>query len=77
MVKFGYSNIKTIPKVPCPSGAPWLTLDITLQEVPDHLRFAAFTLPKHMNGFLVKLLDVKKKALCRWLPCPLVRPDIR
>ena len=30
-----------------------------------------------MNEFLVRLLQVKKKALCRLLPCPVVKPDIR
>ena len=30
-----------------------------------------------MNEFLVRMLQVKKKALCRLLPCPVVKPDIR
>lgn len=46
-------------------------------EVPDHLKHSSLHLPKHMNEFLVRLLGVKKKALCRLLPCPVVRPDIR
>ena len=48
-----------------------------VQEVPDHLKHSSLQLPKHMNEFLVRLLGVKKKALCRLLPCPVVRPDIR
>ena len=48
-----------------------------VQEVPDHLKHSSLHLPKHMNEFLVRLLGVKKKALCRLLPCPVVRPDIR
>ena len=48
-----------------------------LQEVPDHLKHSSLHLPKHMNEFLVRLLGVKKKALCRLLPCPVVKPDIR
>lgn len=48
-----------------------------LQEVPDHLKSSSYLLPKQMNEFLIQLLQVKKKALCRALPCPLVRPDIR
>jgi len=47
------------------------------KEVPDHLRCSSYNLPRNMNGFLVKLLGVKKKALCRLFPFPLVRPDIR
>ena len=30
-----------------------------------------------MNEFLVKLLQVKKKALCYLLPCPIVKPEIK
>jgi len=47
------------------------------QEVPDHLKTAAFHLPKQMNEFLLQLLQVKKKALCNLLPFPLVRPAIK
>lgn len=46
-------------------------------EVPDHLKHSSLHLPKHMNEFLVRMLQVKKKALCRLLPCPVVKPDIR
>jgi len=47
------------------------------QEVPEHLKAAAFHLPKQMNEFLLQLLQVKKKALCSLLPYPLVRPAIK
>jgi len=47
------------------------------QEVPEHLKAAAFYLPKQMNEFLLQLLQVKKKALCSLLPYPLVRPAIK
>ena len=47
------------------------------QEVPAHLKSSSLTLPKQMNEFLVKLLQVKKKALCRLLPCPVVKPYIK
>jgi len=47
------------------------------QEVPDHLKSAAFHLPKQMNEFLLQLLQVKKKALCNLLPFPVVRPAIK
>jgi len=47
------------------------------QEVPDHLKTSAYDIPKQTNEFLVHLLQVKKKALCRMFPCPIVRPDIK
>jgi len=47
------------------------------QEVPDHLKTSAYDIPKQTNEFLVHLLQVKKKALCKMFPCPVVRPDIK
>ena len=45
--------------------------------MPDHIKSASFSLPRQMNEFLIQLLQVKKKALCSFLPCHLVKPEIR
>ena len=45
--------------------------------MPDHIKSASYSLPKQMNEFLIQLLQVKKKALCRTLPCNIVKPEIR
>jgi len=47
------------------------------QEVPEHLKSSAYLIPKQTNEFLVHLLQVKKRALCNLLPCPIVRPDVK
>merc|ERR1719436_1548370 len=40
------------------------------------MKSASYLLPRQMNEFLVHLLQVKKRVLCRLLPCPVVAPEI-
>jgi hypothetical protein len=46
-------------------------------DVPDHIRSSkAYVLPRDMNAFLCQLLDIKKRALCKCLPLPVVVPQV-
>jgi len=47
------------------------------QEVPDHLKLSAYSLPRQLNEFLLQLLKVRKQSLCRLALLPLVQPRIR
>jgi len=55
---------------------PYSHLGTLPQEVPDHLKLHAFSLPSQMNDFLLRLLHVPRQALCRFLPIRLVKPNI-
>jgi len=55
---------------------PYSNMKTLPQEVPEHMKSASYLLPRQMNEFLVHLLQVKRRVLCRLLPCPLVAPEI-
>jgi len=47
------------------------------EEVPAHLKTSAYHIPKQTNEFLLHLLQVKRRALFSFFPCPLVKPDVK
>jgi hypothetical protein len=41
-----------------------MTPGLNVQEVPDHLKVAAYNLPRQMNDLLVRLLQLPRSAFC-------------
>lgn len=55
---------------------PYSSLKSLPAEVPGHLTSRTLLLPRDMNSFLSRLLQVKRKTLCSWAPFSLVQPEI-